>query len=277
MSFSIQEFMNGSSCSLFFWKYDLSKLDDGGVVCSLPLFSTTGRISSKCIGFIATVIELDSAERVRYIVTGQNRDEPFMYFSFVFHDLSSVHYSFATNDARFRWRPSKCLLTSRLAVVANCLSSIKIIAAVEDQHFRLFQFDVEGFLAKQTRDDGQELESFEVDIIEKCEDRESVILSISYLFYSEERGKWYNVFTLLELPVDGKPFRPLHREALAYPSRPSESKLQEGLSLSIRQFQRIHLPVLHNFSFLTTETQGEVRTVPLPELNTIVIDDTNRP
>jgi hypothetical protein len=197
-----------------FWKYDPVHFD-GEVVSCVPLFSPNGAMSSKWNSFVVSVTELEKVAGVRYIVTGQDRNESFVYFSLISVDLSSTHYSFATNDAHFRWNPSKCLLASPVAIVANCLSSIKIIATFADNQVHLFQFDIYGFLSKQLGDNGHTIDSFEVDIIEKCPDQQSVIVAITYLYYSEEREKWYHVLTLLELPVDGKPFRRLHRESQA--------------------------------------------------------------
>jgi hypothetical protein len=238
------------------------------------LFSQTGRISASDIGFIVSLTEIYDAGKVRFIVTGQGSQETFVYFSMISQNFTVSHYSFATNDANFRWDPSVSLLRTPLAVAANCLSSIKIIAGLDAEQVRLFEFDVEAFLSRQLGETAASLDSFEVSIIEKDESRCSVIIVVRYLYYREENGKWFAALSLLEVLVDGKRFRGLHRESFEFSTRPSVSRLRETTGPSMEQFKQVHIPRSDHFSFVTTEYRGDVRSFSVPEFNAIIVDDT---
>jgi hypothetical protein len=262
-------------CSLFFWTFNRLNPSDSSLLCQYPLFSPTGKISSHPGDIVVSLAELDGS-RIRFVATGQNRFEAFVYFTLIGADFSLSHHSFGSNNADFRWNPSTCLLHRPPCVVANCVSTIKIMTLIDDQ-FRLFQFDVEAFLARLMKQSIQTLESFETDVIEKCEAKASVIVSIGYIFYSQKRERWDIGVSLVELPVDGRVTRQLHDEFVGYELRPQGQQLREDLKRRMRQFANLHLDERAKDSFVTSESHGgDVRLIAAPQFNLIIAVDSQK-
>jgi hypothetical protein len=247
----------------------LSDLVNAVVFVHYPLFSPTGGISATPDGFIVRFAEVEK-EGLKYIITGQSPKDDFVYFTFIMEDRRE-HFSFQTNQEHYRWSPSTCLVLNPVSVVANCVSSIKIISLLSDGLFHNFQFNIEGYLGQTLQQAAKALEHFEVDVIE-CQDSGSlVILLLGYIFYSENREKWFAGITLLELPVDGRPIKRLHDEIRGYRVRPPGNQIYEDLSDCLQIFRQVPLHRTAMISCLTNETTESIEGIPFADLNLILI------
>jgi hypothetical protein len=219
---------------------------------------------------IVQVLEIER-KTLQFLVIGQSPKDGFIYFTFIFEGERREHFSFPTNDPNYRWNPSTSLVLSPISAVANCVSSAKIMMLRPDGTFHLFQFDVEAYLGKLLQQSIRTLEHFQSELIERQESRSLVVLLLGYIFYSENREKWFAGLTLVELPVDGAGVRRIHDEIRGYSVRPPGNQIYDDLEGRLAFFRHIPLPNVHQLNCLTTEMSGNVQGIPFPDLNLIVL------
>jgi hypothetical protein len=263
----------GSFCSLVFWRFNLIAWNVDEISACYNLFSKNGMISTMPSGFIVRFFEIVHSN-LRFIVTGQNPNDSsnFVYFTLIFHDSESRHFSFPVNHPTFRWSTEKCLLKSTLSIVANCESSVKMMTVL-DHKIHFFQFNVEKFLANYLKESMRLLEFFNVQIVDKSEERCSIILAIGFIFYHDQIERWSMGTNLIEVPVDGKSVRHLYQNVHSYENRPLVTAMHEDLHESMRIFSQFW--DCGADEVLTNEGDGYYRGIAVPEWNLIIIDEMN--
>jgi hypothetical protein len=140
-----------------------------------------------------------------------------------------------------------------------------------DGTFHLFQFDIEAYLGKLLQQSIRTLEHFESNVIERQESRSLVVVLLGYIFYSENREKWFAGLTLLELPVDGAPVRRIHDEIRSYSTRPPGNQIYQDLNGRLAFFRNIPLLTGHELTCLTNEMSQDLQGIPFPDLNLIIL------
>lgn len=278
VGFSVDERRNCILCSLFFWKFDNFKCDLTDLR-AIPVFATNGAIACSMNGLIVSYTDV-SIDGLKGIVTGQNPSEmdQFLYFSLIFDEENVHNISFSCNNRDYRWNPHKCLLLNPIAVVANCVSSIKVMA-VTGTSIKTSQWDVEGFLDRVLKPIAGSLEHYEVEIIDKSEERCSVIIDLGFIFYSQTKERWFSAVNIIEFPVNGQPVKQLHQESLSYEKRPQGNKIYEDLHYCMSMYSSLPKSTDPRIHFITNEPQPSdpegLRVIKAPEWNLIIADEKN--
>jgi hypothetical protein len=112
-----------------------------------------------------------------------------------------------------------------------------------------------------------------VDVIEKSEDRISIVISVGFVFYNERKQKWCIGLNLIDLPVDGKAVRHLYQEVRDYDLRPQGNVIYNDLSELLEKFGRLEM--CGDGMVMTNESDGEFRVIAVPDLNLVLIDERN--
>ena len=282
VSLSVQELTGGCACAILFWQIDPHAASLTRVTASRPLFSRSGVIGTPGSGMVVSCTEVRDGP-VRFVVTGQNpNQDEFMYFTVFFdlddNDKSVYNFSLSVNSRKYRWDPHTSLLLSPVSVVVNCVSSVRMVTVIDGQ-VKFFQFDVARYLGRILQQSTKFLETYEVDIIEKSEERAAVIVEIGYVFYSEKHGMWYAAVDLVEVPVDGKPVKVLHQETKKYESRLGDQVLSE-MAQNMSLFGRLTSRRDERLNYMINENLPEkdidgIRLVRVPDFNLIIADEKN--